>query len=103
MTDTGEHVIDSNTEGQNDEDTTWFLRMFILDHGHGFVKKISSQGDLKNYTYVSLSSVDSYVMFAISIILFIRKTSLFIIAHFTFVYVRRNKSRNNGPFCYDTF
>lgn len=100
MTDTGEHVIDSNTEGQNDEDTTWF-HFFVP--WPWFRKKISSQGDLKNYTYVSLSSVDSYVMFAISIILFIRKTSLFIIAHFTFVYVRRNKSRNNGPFCYDTF
>lgn len=50
MTDTGEQVIDSNTEGQNDEDTTLFDGSFGLGAWSWLYGKISSQGDLKNYT-----------------------------------------------------
>lgn len=83
MTETGEQDIDGNNEGQNDEyygflPFTWNRR------------EVSSSGDLKNYTSVLLSSVDCFVMCTISIVLFLRIKSFFIIAHFTSVYVKRN-------------
>lgn len=88
MTETGEQDIDGNKEGQND-DYYGFLPFTLLPWNR---REVSSTGDLKNYTSVLLSSVDCYVMCTISIVLFFRRKSLFIIAHFTSVYVKRNKS-----------
>lgn len=87
MTETGEQDIDGNKEGQNDEHYGLHFRFWPWTW-----RKVSSSGDLKNYTSVLhvLSSVDCYVMCTISIVLFFRRKSLFIIAHFTSV--KRNKS-----------
>lgn len=98
MTETGEQDIDGNKEEQND-DNYGFLHFTFWPW-----RAVSSSGDLKNYTSVLLSSVDCYVMRTIYIVLFFRRKSLFIIAHFTSVYVKRNKSiKKNGLFCFDKF
>lgn len=97
MTETGEQDIDGNKEGQNDEHYGLHFRFWPW-------REVLSSGDLKNYTSVLhvLSSVDCYVICTISIVLFFRRKSLFIIAHFTSV--KRNKSiKKNGPFCFDKF
>lgn len=98
MTETGEQDIDGNKEGQSDDYygvLPFTLRPWVV---------VSSSGDLKNYTSVLLFSVDCYVKCTISIVLFFRRKSLFIIAHFTSVYVKRDKSiKKNGLFCFDKF
>lgn len=86
MTETGEQDIDGNKEGQSD-DYDGVLPFRLLPW-----RSVSSSGDLKNYTSVLLFSVDCYVKCTISIVLFFRRKSLFIIAHFTSVYVKRDKS-----------
>lgn len=99
MTETGKQDTDGNKEGQNDEDNE-----VPLHYTPWRWKEVSSSGDLKNYTSMLLSSVDCFVMCKISIVLFFRRKSLFIIAHFTSVYVKRNKSiKKTGPFCFDKF
>lgn len=86
MTETGEQDIDGNKEGQSD-DYDGVLPFTLVP-----LRSVSSSGDLKNYTSVLLFSVDCYVKCTISIVLFFRRKSLFIIAHFTSVYVKRDKS-----------
>lgn len=43
MTDTGEQVTDSNTEGQNDEDTAWFNQNHLLGRWLWHFRNISSE------------------------------------------------------------
>lgn len=94
MTETGEQDIDGNKEGQSD-DYDGVLPFRLLPW-----RSVSSSGDLKNYTSVLLFSVDCYVKCTISIVLFFRRKSLFIIAHFTSVYVKRDKSIKKKPDCF---